>query len=81
MCTDPAVNTQLQNSLESVHHIDTSFHLVTYQYLPNIINSFLVKSEAKISIWSVYEQFDVIANARREEVETKHDRDLEMYNN
>lgn len=67
MCTDPAVNTQLQNSLESVHHIDTSFHLVTYQYLPNIINSFLVKSEAKISVWSVYEQFDVIANARREE--------------
>ena len=33
--------------------------------LPDIVNSFFVKSEAIISIWSIYEKFDVVSNTKK----------------
>lgn len=33
--------------------------------LPDIENSFFVKSETIISIWSIYEKFDVVSNTKK----------------
>ena len=33
--------------------------------LPDIVNSFFVKSETIISIWSIYEKFDVVSNTKK----------------
>lgn len=33
--------------------------------LPDIVNSFFVKSETIISIWSIYEKFDVVSDTKK----------------
>ena len=33
--------------------------------LPDIVNSFFVKSETIISIWSIYQKFDVVSNTKK----------------
>ena len=40
--------------------------------LPDIENSFFVKSETIISIWSIYEKFDVVSNTKKFIVEEKN---------
>lgn len=37
---------------------------MTNENLPNIVDSFIVKSETIISIWSVYKEFDVVSNTK-----------------
>ena len=36
-----------------------------YFNLPDIVNSFFVKSETIISIWSIYEKFDVVSDTKK----------------
>ena len=36
-----------------------------YFNLPDIVDSFFVKSETIISIWSIYEKFDVVSDTKK----------------